>query len=246
MPASDHVDFARPDASTRIWRYMDLAQYVSMLQTEGLWLSRVDLLGDPFEGCHTLPDVQAWQAALATTGMPPEALAKALVSMQQSSLKILSIMYVNCWHMNEVESDAMWKAYGASENGIAVVTTCSTLVAQLDEGCFVGTVAYIDYERDTVGRGTVFRRILHKRRSFVHEQELRICRFIALKDYPNSLTSSPSGLLQKVRLQDLVQEVYVAPQAPTWYRETVESVTNRWGYGFPVHHSRLDAVPISF
>jgi hypothetical protein len=35
---------------TIIWHYRNLASFLSILQTESLWFSRLDQLNDPFEG----------------------------------------------------------------------------------------------------------------------------------------------------------------------------------------------------
>jgi hypothetical protein len=35
---------------TKIWRYMDFTKFISVLDTQTLFFSRIDLLGDKFEG----------------------------------------------------------------------------------------------------------------------------------------------------------------------------------------------------
>jgi hypothetical protein len=40
---------AAPDELEKVWRYMNFSRFVWMLQTKQLWLSRADLLGDPWE-----------------------------------------------------------------------------------------------------------------------------------------------------------------------------------------------------
>lgn len=50
MAASEHPLFTTPDDKYPIWRYMDFTKFVSMLASSGVYFSRADLLGDPFEG----------------------------------------------------------------------------------------------------------------------------------------------------------------------------------------------------
>lgn len=52
MPAeTDHPCFLPPkDKNVKIWRYMDFTKFVSLLETESLFLSRVDKFEDPYEG----------------------------------------------------------------------------------------------------------------------------------------------------------------------------------------------------
>src|SRR5258706_8693532 len=41
------------DPKMPVWRYLDLAKLLSLLETRALYFSRGDLLGDPFEGSIT-------------------------------------------------------------------------------------------------------------------------------------------------------------------------------------------------
>ena len=50
MPVFDHPQFKQPDdREIKIWRYMDFTKLVFTLEESGLFFSRVDRLGDPFE-----------------------------------------------------------------------------------------------------------------------------------------------------------------------------------------------------
>jgi len=51
MPICDHYKFKQPeDCEIKIWRYMDFTKLVFTLEESGLFFSRLDRLGDPFEG----------------------------------------------------------------------------------------------------------------------------------------------------------------------------------------------------
>ena len=45
-------------------------------------------------------------------------------------------------------------------------------------------------------------------------------------------------------LMDLIEEIYVAPTAPSWIRDIVESIINKFGLKKPVVQSALSAVPV--
>jgi hypothetical protein len=48
-----HYVFESPgDPDIPLWRYMDLAKLVSLLDRGALWFARADLLGDRFEGSY--------------------------------------------------------------------------------------------------------------------------------------------------------------------------------------------------
>jgi hypothetical protein len=104
-----------------IWRYMDLAKFVMFLR-EGLWFSRVDCLGDP------------WEAFARVVGYSPppqpnpaQEIHQTLTAHYKEQLKsIYRHLFVNCWHKNPHESAAMWKIYGKN-SGVAVRSTTERL-----------------------------------------------------------------------------------------------------------------------
>ena len=52
--STQHKSFPQPpDPSISVWRYMDLAKLMWLLQRRALYFSRLDKLGDPFEGHYT-------------------------------------------------------------------------------------------------------------------------------------------------------------------------------------------------
>jgi hypothetical protein len=61
---------------------------------------------------------------------------------------------VNCWHINEDESAAMWQLYGAAGSGIAIESSKANLESALKgDGIFVDQVRYMDFDRDEIGKG---------------------------------------------------------------------------------------------
>jgi len=94
----DHWVFPkRVTENIRIWRYMDLSKLLSLLDTRALFFCRVDRLGDPFE---------------ATTPR-----ASPVTRLPEFDRYRRENAVVNCWHVNEHESAAMWRLYlsGAEE-----------------------------------------------------------------------------------------------------------------------------------
>jgi hypothetical protein len=53
----DHPSFEKPDnADAKVWRYLNFTKFLSLIDKEALYFSRLDCLGDPFEGSVTLVD----------------------------------------------------------------------------------------------------------------------------------------------------------------------------------------------
>lgn len=246
MPAENHDDFLQPrDPAIVVWRYMDFTKYVSMLERSALFLSRLDLLGDPFEGSTTSLNVAAFRDALLAHGFSTADAQHASAQMSKTNKEHRKIAYVNCWHMNFHESVAMWKIYARSAEAIAIHTTYEKLRDHLDGNCFLGVVKYIDYDQDWIGGGTIFRSMLSKRKSFEYEHEARVIKLkLPTENGRVDLEKAPPGIMQKVDIQSLIDGVCVAPNAPSWYRQLVESLTQKYEFSFPIQQSKLDAAPV--
>jgi hypothetical protein len=82
MPAeTNHPIFQQPpNPNTKIWRYMDFAKYVSLLDPNGLWFSRMDKLGeslgdklgDPFEGTLSRATIEYMREGLKRVRLEDE------------------------------------------------------------------------------------------------------------------------------------------------------------------------------
>jgi hypothetical protein len=82
---------------------------------------------------------------------------------------------VNCWHLNDYESAAMWSGYVSGTEGIAIVSNRERMersVANSAERLFAGKVGYLDFEKSRVDDHLMFP--LSKRISFAYENEFRL------------------------------------------------------------------------
>lgn len=248
MPAeTDHPCFVAPeDKNIKIWRYMDFTKFVSLLETEALFLSRVDKFEDPYEGATSHANAQIRLHLYKDNGIPEEALHQMSKFMEWTRLWT----YVNCWHMNNSESAAMWKLYAQTDEAVAIQSTYARLHNNLDKGTYVGIVRYIDYEKDWLPEGNGFWPYVHKRRSFEHEKELRVLiQELPSKAEPESCfdysrANNEYGKPIKVDLKDLIENVYVSPAAPAWFFQVVAGVAQRYGYKFEVKQSNLAKAPV--
>src|SRR5450759_5853833 len=93
----------------KLWRYMDFLKFADLLQRHALWFTRLDELQDKHEG------------------LLPRYVNEALSVLAVDNPGYRAFTYeqwrkrgcVNCWHMSEYESAAMWDLY-ALRGGIAV------------------------------------------------------------------------------------------------------------------------------
>lgn len=238
----EHPFFLRPEnPDATIWRYLNFTKFVALLASRALWFSRADLLGDRFEGSLAAANVIERGDSSDAAPFGPD---------------FLRVVYVNCWHLAEHESAAMWSQYSGSE-GVAICSTYRRLTAALNgplnEIVFVGRVQYLDYAAELVPADNAFGPFLTKRQSFEHEQELRAMFMSALPPLViNSgsgatrvMTQEPlEGIEVPVDLNALVAAVRVVPDAPTWFIDLVGDVMRRFDLDLVVQRSSLDGEPL--
>jgi hypothetical protein len=250
------------DPNVKIWRYMDFAKFVAMLEDKALYFSRVDKLGDPFEGAlmpSTIEERSDRYRAWQESGMPDEIIKRKREEEYEFTQVNRSWTIVNCWHMNEDESYAMWKIYGKLDEGIAVQSTYARLRKCLDEEIRISIVRYVNYETGFESDPNGFFASLHKRSQFSYERELRAI-FWDFKGMTEGVNidlnrdrlfrfrpPSYEGRLIKVELSELIENIYVAPTAPAWFTNLVKKISVKHGFDESViHQSSLDSSPPNF
>ncbi len=160
--------------------------------------------------------------------------------------------FINCWHMNEHESDAMWRLYARTSDAVAVQSTYARLHQALPSLTYLGVVEYMDYQTDWMPENNGFYRFMRKRKSFEHERELRaLIQDLPTKPDPNGssasvfnyISNAEAGRVIPVQLPEIVERVYVAPTAPSWFYDLVKRITAKYELNVTVEQSALDQVP---
>jgi hypothetical protein len=126
--------------SEKIWRYMDLAKFVSLLSKEALYFACPCEFVDPYEGAYPKSHVQAFSSiaqqcieqmratrdelVARCSGINASGLDNSIAAAEEGIKKSFDEVRLKfgmtCWHKNEGESEAMWKLYSASGHGIAI------------------------------------------------------------------------------------------------------------------------------
>ncbi len=247
----EHPNFIQPEnEEIKVWRYMDFTKLVSLIDSSRLYFTRADKFEDPFEGSY--PKINVAAREVAPDDIPREA-QEVYLELMRSKAEINKhwprYHAINCWHMNEHESAAMWNLNLKSDEGISIQSTYVKLKRSLtdDEEIYLGKVRYIDYDTEFIDPGNVFSPFVHKRKSFEHEQEVRAL----VSKWPTgkgrldfNQETIEHGLKIKVDIETLIERIYVAPSAPAWFADLVKSVVIRYGYSFEVVHSKLNENPV--
>ncbi len=141
-----------------------------------------------------------------------------------------------------------------SGNGIAIKTDFERFKLSLSsakERMFIGTVQYIDFQKDLIPAVDALTPFVYKWKSYEHEKELRA--IARMKDEtgkdvkPNTaedLHNLPKGIYIETDLDILIEKIYVAPTAPDWFLELIQSVLEVYQLNKQVIRSSLSGSPI--
>jgi len=246
--------YLKPDKETKLWRYVDIYKYLSMLLTGGLYFSRADAFYDTFEGAKGIRRRKhIWDEFYVSFFMdaishPPDGVEfsksdeekinqakKLLLDLEKAGKISRQQTYINCWHANDSESEAMWKAYSNSiPNALAIQTTYEKLydIVGKPNRIDIGYVDYIDFGKKFVGVNESFWK---KRKSFEYEREVRA---VITKH-----NSSELGLLVHCDLSKLIENVYISPYAPSWIVQIINDLNNKYDCKLEVLKSSLVEAP---
>ncbi|CAN5355740.1 DUF2971 domain-containing protein [soil metagenome] len=244
-----HPIFIQPENDAiKVWRYMDFTKFVSLIDSRQLYFTRADKFEDPFEGSFPKMNIQDRQSFFNRPEFQGDE-NYGLLNLERFHKKMAEYIAINCWHMNEHESAAMWKLYLKSDEGIAIQSTYSRLRQSFidNKTIYLGTVKYIDYETELIINSTnSFSPFVHKRKSFEHEKEVRaLIEILPEGDTINlNQTTIEYGIKIEVALETLIDKIYVAPSAPNWLADLVKAVVNKYEHNFEVVHSALNGRPM--
>jgi hypothetical protein len=239
----------------KLWRYMDLAKFLSLLEDRALYFARADKLGDPFEGAAGIAERQSvWDEHYkayfrhAMITIPGQTIPPSEDQLEKDSVRLLGEMrqamehdrhrtFANCWHANSVESEALWRLYCPPPHpGVMIQTTAEALEASLgpDVDVEIAHVQYLDFKTAFAGP---YERILTKRKSLSHETEVRAVFRHRL------VTDPPAGLMMPVDLRKLVHAIVPSPFSPPWLLSLLARTLKRYDLDLPIGESELLAEP---
>lgn len=213
MTASDNVT----DKATKVWRYMSFSRFVWLLQKRQLWLSRADLLGDPWEISLAGDQLEHVISRHPISTLPLSDVVPE-TAMQRSE-RIIKMWrqqtFINCWSASDHESHALWRIYCPSSEGIAIQTMLAKLQASVG-GLPVYRVAY-EIPGNMKQTPTRIDLMTKKRPMFSYEQEVRIVRFIdEARPEPETI-----GCVLAWDLDNCVESIRVHPEADHSFMDTV-------------------------
>jgi len=106
-----------------------------MLEKKSLFFCRANLFEDPFEG--SIPKGNIVHRDRIYGLIPEEQRPNAIVQISEARKNFRSCTFINCWHMNEHESAAMWRLYSKCDEAIAIYTKYNRLVNILPDNTYI-------------------------------------------------------------------------------------------------------------
>jgi hypothetical protein len=240
-----HEQFDAPDDNATVWRFMDLARFLNLLETEALYFNRVDNFKDEYEGLPSQYNKTKWAEVypemFTGNGLPNETLVLEAIQRIQSNLR--SQTFVSCWHLNEYESASMWDSYVKLGDGIAIKSRFGRLRNAFqgqDIPTLIGTVWYLD-PNEWMREGNAYFPIFCKRPSFKHEQEVRILfQEQGLELFEDRHDKSKYlGHNIPIDLNILIEEIFISPDSPAWIVELITKISRKKLPDHPVTQSKL-------
>jgi hypothetical protein len=233
-----------PDDNQTVWRYMDFSKYVDLMTTKELHFTRADELEDPYD-CSPMQFL----------GEPQKQLSLKYPQIKEGTHQHNTFnrlfVYLNCWHMNDVESAALWRLY--SENKYETITIQTTF-GKLDSEIKLKwprdsiSISKVKYDPDNAGKpideipggklltALGWEDIIYKRPSFAHEKELRAFiyqRVDKLREGPlrneahleKLMKDRPKYIRIRIDPAKLIEKVYVSPLAKDLFVELVKNIS---------------------
>ena len=263
-----------PNGEATLWRYMDLAKLLALLQNKSLYFSRIDKLGDQFEGRWSERTIMMlwrrehlWvfdetdQAIIEDKGTGDRLTfqkkekswsAEETISHWASQIirpeSALRHTYVNCWYAGEEESEAMWRLFAGDKYGTAIRTCARKFLGSFKEFLpdYFGEVKYVSYDSYAIPIAAM-PPVFYKRSAFSHEREVRA--IIAPKQREAGAEDIGThgeavSINCPVDTGHLIEEIIVSPYSPAWLYGVVQGEVRNLGMDIEVRKSVMGRAPL--
>lgn len=248
-------EYEKPDINDCLWRYMDLAKFISLIDKKELYFSAAENLTDPFEGAKgVIYNKEKWNqfyydffqnAVVTAPGINIEELTtekiekdaqRLLLELQKGGERSRKFTFINCWYLNNFESEAMWKLYSKDiTNAIAIRSTYTRLYNAINKNpsIAIGKVKYIDFDKRFSSINGAY---WYKRKSFEYENEVRAI-------YSDFKQSKKPGIGIPVDIDVLIDKIFISPYATNWFSDVVNSIIKKYEVKKEILQSTMMVAP---
>lgn len=207
-PKVPHLPVPR-DPRTPVWRYLNFAKFVWLLEAEAVFFPYAEQFPDAMEG--------GGRRTHPGTGRKTQRAA------------------VSSWHASDHESEAMWRLYSPMQEALALRSTYHRLRRALPDYVRIHLVQYGD--APSASDDDPLLPFFYKRKAYEHEKELRAV--IDQSQATEKAIEEQTGWHLRVDVGELLECVYVSPFAQRWFYELVQGILRRYRLPIPVEYSEL-------
>jgi hypothetical protein len=238
MPYFEHTELTTPPPDTVIWRYMDVLQFLTMLEQHALYFALLREVDD------------VWEAALSKR--LNATLIGSAPDMPARYHRLSKHVAINCWHENQSESVAMWSLYTSEGNGIVIQSTVGRLTESFKSNArmvHIGRVIYEDHDKDYEepypdSGLNMLRAVFQKRECYRHESELRAIIHVMDELPPDAvppfvIPPPAHGIPFNVDLNLLIQRVVVSSSFPRWGQRVLKAAMKKAELSLDIEDSAM-------
>jgi len=210
---------------------MDFWKFLNLLETQALYFSNSDNLGDNYEG--RIPSF-ILKRMLEEDRINGTSENKETNDYLESTLRKNHL--ISSWSYAQRESFAMWKMYAKSKMGIAIETDLDSLkksFKKTERNVYIGEVNYINEEKYFFSTKNMFYPFITKLDYYKFENELR-CIITA---YDEDISSSK---LVEVDLNVLIKKIHISPNSKSEFRKMIELLKKEYKLNFEVCYSAIN------
>ena len=257
------------DISTiNVLRYLPLDRFLSLLELEAMWFSRLGALQDRFECTNP----QGARAFVLNLENDPDAVEqckslglwehmKASAENGSSGDEGRFMFLVNCWFIGSLETAKMWSDYGDQGKGIAIRSTVLQLASSFHiPGGFrqvskVGRIKYADFKSYVCADDITEKAFIKDQRQYKDENEVRIL----TPNYFHSGCLTPDGIQSgwpqsgqyhpqikgffiRCNLTEMIKSVIVGPNNHSNFRMLMKRIVARYSLNIDVEQSQIGPI----
>lgn len=212
----------RYDPDQKVWRYMRASRFQELLQNQNLHFASANQFDDRFEGA----------VAVQPFDFPVDPRYTEMDHAEKAFAELKRLTKICCWHIEDHESDAMWKLYSDLGKGVAITSTPVKLVASLTpfrlkpdygiENLWGGNVSYVDLLKERLRVGMI-ERFYFKHNAFSWEQEFRMAISVRMAE-EFGVNVPENGIFVPANVSNLIEEIYIGPTLEESERVSILSI----------------------
>jgi hypothetical protein len=212
-------------------------RFLELIENKKFYFASANQFKDPFEGA----------VAIQPFDFPIDPRYSELDHVEKAFAELKKLTKISCWHIENHESDAMWKLYSGMGKGVAITSTPKKIEVSLEpyrikptygiEELWGANVSYIDLMQERL-KVSMLERFFYKHNAFSWEKEFRLA--ISVRTAEEFGVEVPEdGINVNATIDTLLEEIHIGPSLNDSERTEVIKVCDSLGFGNRVKVSSL-------